>query len=76
MRWAVHVACRGDRRGVYRFLVERSDGKRALGWDDDMQWDGEALTELLWIRIGANGGTFECTNKSWVLLNARSFLTC
>ena len=39
MRWAEHVACRGDRRSAYSVLVETSDGKRALGWDDDIKMD-------------------------------------
>jgi hypothetical protein len=30
MRWAGHVACRG-RRGVYRVLVRKPEGKRPLG---------------------------------------------
>jgi transposase len=31
MRWAEHVACMGEGRGVYRVLVERPEGKRPLG---------------------------------------------
>ena len=31
IRWAGHVARMGDRRGVYRFLVEKPEGKRPLG---------------------------------------------
>jgi hypothetical protein len=31
MRWAGHVACIAVRRGAYRVLVWRSDGKRPLG---------------------------------------------
>jgi hypothetical protein len=31
MRWAGHVGCMGDRRGVYRILVGKPGGKRALG---------------------------------------------
>jgi hypothetical protein len=31
MRWVGHVAHRGDRRGVYKDLVRRSEGKRPLG---------------------------------------------
>jgi hypothetical protein len=31
MRWAVHVARMGDRRGTYRFLVGKPEGKRPLG---------------------------------------------
>jgi hypothetical protein len=30
MIWAWHVACMGDRRGVYRVLVRRPDGKNNL----------------------------------------------
>jgi len=37
--WAVHVARMGERRGVYRILVGKSEGKRPLGrsrrsWED------------------------------------------
>jgi len=31
MRWACHVARMGDRRGVYRGLVGKPEGKRPLG---------------------------------------------
>jgi hypothetical protein len=31
MRWAGHVAIMGKRRGVYRVLVGRPDGKISLG---------------------------------------------
>jgi hypothetical protein len=39
MRWAGHVARIGDRRGAYRVLVGRAEGKRPLGrpslrWED------------------------------------------
>jgi hypothetical protein len=27
MRWAGHVACMGERRGVYRVVVRKSEGK-------------------------------------------------
>jgi hypothetical protein len=30
MRWAEHVAHMGNRRGAYRILVKRPDGKRPL----------------------------------------------
>jgi len=30
-RWAGHVACMGERRGVYRVLVGKTEGKRSLG---------------------------------------------
>jgi hypothetical protein len=31
MRWAGHVACMEEGRGVYRVLVRRPEGKRPLG---------------------------------------------
>ena len=40
MRWAGHVARMGKKRGVYRDLVEKPEGKRPLGrtrrrWEDN-----------------------------------------
>jgi hypothetical protein len=42
MRWARHVARMGERRGVYRFLVEKPGEKRPLGrsryrWEDNIK---------------------------------------
>jgi len=42
MRWAGHVARMGERRGVYRILVRKPEGKRPLGrpryrWEDDIK---------------------------------------
>jgi hypothetical protein len=44
MRWAGHVARMGDRRGVYRVLAGRPEGKRPLGrprhrWEDNIKMD-------------------------------------
>jgi hypothetical protein len=44
MRWAGHVACMGEGRGVYRVLVGRPKGKRPLGrpkckWEDNIKMD-------------------------------------
>jgi hypothetical protein len=41
MRWGGNVACMGDRKGSYRVLVGKLDGKRPLGrarfrWEDNM----------------------------------------
>ena len=41
MRWAGHVAPTDDRRGVYRVLVGKPEGKRPLGrprrrWEDSI----------------------------------------
>jgi hypothetical protein len=44
MRWAGHLVCLGDRRGVYRVLVEKPEGRRPLGrprhrWKDNIKTD-------------------------------------
>jgi hypothetical protein len=44
MRWAGHVTCMGEGRGVYRVLVGKPEGKRPLGrprrrWEDDIKMD-------------------------------------
>ena len=51
------------RRGVYRVLVWKPEGKRTLGrhrhrWEDNIKmdfrkWDVGAWTGLIWLRIGA-----------------------
>jgi hypothetical protein len=44
MRWAGHVACMGEERGVYRVFVGKPKGKRPLGrprrrWVDNIRMD-------------------------------------
>jgi len=44
MRWAGHVACMGERRGVYRVLVGKLEDKRPLErprcrWEDNIKMD-------------------------------------
>jgi len=44
MRWAGHVECMGERRGVYMILVGKPEGKRPLGrprrrWEDNIKMD-------------------------------------
>jgi len=44
MRWAGHVARMGERRGVYRVLVGKRDGKIPFGkprcrWEDNIKMD-------------------------------------
>jgi hypothetical protein len=66
LRWAGHVARMGERRGAYRALVGKLEGKRPLGrprgrWEDnikmglrEVKWG--AQTGLIWLRIGTGGG--------------------
>jgi len=44
MRWVGHVELMGDRRSVYRILVEKPEGKRPPGrprrkWEVNMKMD-------------------------------------
>jgi len=44
MRWAGHVARMGERRGIYRVLVGKPDGKRSLErprhrWENNIKMD-------------------------------------
>ena len=44
MRLSGHVARMGEKRGVYRVLVRKAEGKRPLGrtrvrWDDNIKMD-------------------------------------
>jgi hypothetical protein len=44
LSWAGHVACMGERRGAYRPLVGKPEGRRPLGrprhrWEDNIKMD-------------------------------------
>jgi hypothetical protein len=68
MRWAEHVAHIGERRGVFKVLVGKHEGKKPLkdpGLDGRIilrwifrKWDVETWTGSRWLRIGAGGGHF------------------
>jgi hypothetical protein len=50
MRWVGHVPCMGEKRGAYRILVGRAEGRRPLGrprrrWEDNIKMD---LQEVEW----------------------------
>ena len=61
----------GQRKGVYRVLVEKPERKRSLGrsrfrWDDNVKMDLQeagrgAWTGLTWLRIGTGGGHLKKT---------------
>ena len=56
----------GERRGVYRVLVEKPEGKRPLGrhrrrWEDNNKMDLQEVdvgvwTGSSWLRVGTGGG--------------------
>jgi len=48
MRWAGHVACMGEERGVYRVLMGKLEGRRTLGrprhrWVDNIRMDPQEV---------------------------------
>jgi hypothetical protein len=58
MRWAGHVERMGERRGVYRVLVGKPEGKRPLGrprrrWEDNIKPDFRetGIDGANWIRL-------------------------
>jgi hypothetical protein len=58
MRWAGRVACMGEERGVYRFLVGKPEVKRPLGrtrrrWVDNIRMDlqGVGCGYMDWIGL-------------------------
>jgi hypothetical protein len=67
MRWAGHVAHMGQKRGAYRILAGRPEGRQPLGrptrhrWEDNIKMDIQevgwgAWTGLRWLKIGTGGG--------------------
>jgi len=58
MRWAGHVARVGERRGVYRILVGKPEGRRPLGrprrrGEDNIKMDLQEMTygDMDWIKL-------------------------
>jgi len=64
---ACYVADMGDRRGAYRLLVGKPEGKRPLrtskhAWKDNIKmdlqevgWGGEGMDWVVWLRIASGG---------------------
>jgi hypothetical protein len=51
MRWAGHVACMGEERGVYRVLVGKPEGKKPLG-RPRRRWVNDVWTDLQEVECG------------------------
>ena len=51
MRWAGHVACMGEERGVYRILVGKQEGRRPL-WTPRRRWVDNIRTDLQEVGCG------------------------
>jgi len=61
MRWAGHVARRGEDRGVHRVLVGKPEGKRPLGrprrrWEDNIKMDLQEVGRGSWGLDGVGSG--------------------
>jgi len=51
IRWTGHVACMGERRGAYRVLLGKPDGRRPLG-RPRYRWENKTKTDLQDVRLG------------------------
>jgi len=66
MRWAEHIAYIGERRGIFRVLLGKHEGKRPLErprlrWEiifrwTFKKWDVGVWTGSSWFRLGTVGG--------------------
>jgi len=74
-----HVARMGERRGVYRVLVWKPEGKRPLGrpkrrWEDNIKLDlQEVGWRLDWIDLAQVASTCECGNELSVSIKCGKF---
>ena len=85
MRWAGHVACMGDRRGVFRVLVGKPEGKRPRGrprprWEDNIKMDLQEVEcgGMDWINLAQDRdrwwGACECDNELLGSIKCGKFL--
>jgi hypothetical protein len=75
----------GKKKGVYRVLVGKPDGKRQLGrprprWDGNKKMDFRKLDgDMVWIDLAQDGDRWwalvNAVMKHWVTQNASNFLT-
>ena len=70
MTWVGHVACMGARRGIYRVLVVKPEGKRPFGrlmcrWEDNIKLDLQEMGcgSMDWIKLPQD------RDRWWALVN-------
>jgi hypothetical protein len=81
MRCTGHVACIGDRRGVYSVLVGKPEGKRPLGrprhrWEDNIKVDLQEVgcgLGSVGSGYGQVAGIYECGNEPSGPINCGEF---
>ena len=63
MRWAGHVTCIGVRRGVYKVVVGKPEGKKPHGrsryrWEDNIKMDLQEVGcgSMDWISVAQDKG--------------------
>jgi len=74
----------GERRGVYRALVVKPEGKRTPGrprrrWEDNIKMDLQEVgwgvwTGSSWLRVEQVAGTCECDNEPSGSIKCGEFL--
>ena len=86
MRWAGHVARKGERRSVYRILVRKPVRKRPPGrprnrWEDNIKMDLQEVGcgGMDWIELAQDRDRWlalvNAVVNLWVSLNAGSYVT-
>jgi hypothetical protein len=84
MKWAGHAARVGDRRGVFRVLVVKPEGKRSLGrprrrWEDNIKMDLQEVGCgcMNWIELAQDRDRLRANEvmNFRVPLKAENFLT-
>ena len=70
MRWVGHVACMWERRGSYKILVGKPEGKRPLErprrrWEDNIKMDLQEVGcgDMDWIELAQDW------DRWWTLVN-------
>ena len=86
LRLEGHVVCMGERRGLYRVLVGKPEGKRPLGrlrcrWEDNIKMDLQegGCGGMDWIELAQDRdrcwALVNAVMNLWVPYNAENFLT-
>jgi len=74
------LAHKGEKRGIYKVLVGKPEGKRLLGrprhrWEDNIKMDlQEGCGRVNWIELAQDRDTCECGNEPWGSIKCGEFL--